>query len=87
MDTRPEIVFTFTDTHNAMSGEKALIAASLPVRVMPRPSSLGQGCGICLRVDMEERDRAEAVFLESGVRTEAVYIRSRNNGGVCYSPI
>lgn len=80
-----EIVFTFPDTHSAMAGERALTEAGVPVRVMSKPSSLGEGCGICLRVDPVERNRAEAVF-RGKVRTAGVFLKTRENGATCYEP-
>lgn len=84
---RNETVFTFPNTANAVAGEQALLAASVAVRVMPRPSALGEGCGICLRVDEEERERSEAVLRDAGVRVEAVFLKTRENGTTCYQTV
>lgn len=81
---RTEVVFTFVDTRNAIGGEHALLAAGVPVRIMSRPSALGEGCGICLRVDEAERERAAAVMRGASVEIEAVYLKLRKNGKVAY---
>lgn len=79
-----EIIFTFRNTRNAVESEKELEAAGLCVRVMPRPSVLGQGCGICLRVDQEHRVRSEAVLQDAGIEVEGVYLRIKEKGKICY---
>ncbi len=75
-----EAVFTFANTHDAIAGEKALVAAGVGVRVMPRPSALGDGCGICLRVDGEQRAAAAAILREASAPAEAAYLRIRRGG-------
>lgn len=81
---RDEIVFTFPDTGNAMAGEKALHAAGIAVRVMPRPSSLGDGCGICLRVNPEDRPAAEEALGKEKIFADGVYLKTRENGTTGY---
>lgn len=83
----PEIVFTFPNTHNAMAGEKALMDRQVDVRVMARPSALGDGCGICLRVDPQSRVQAEEVLRECGVEVDGMYEKSRVDGSTCYEPL
>lgn len=82
-----ETVFTFLTTHNAICGEKALLDAGLAARVMPRPSALGQGCGICLRVDESERKKAEAALASAGVAVEGVYMKTRDGQRVEYRQV
>lgn len=81
---REEAVFTFFDTHHAIGGERALLAGGVAVRVMSRPSALGQGCGICLRVDAADKEKAAAVLHGNGVEIDAVYLKTRGDGGTVY---
>lgn len=82
-----EIIFTFTDTRNAVNGEKALVNSGVRVRVMSRPAVLGQGCGICLRVGEEDRARAGNVLQQAGIVVEKVYYRRKEANRVSYSPV
>ncbi|MCC8166879.1 MAG: DUF3343 domain-containing protein [Planctomycetes bacterium] len=79
-----EIVFVFPTTHNALAGEKSLLMAGIDVRVMTRPSSLGDGCGICLRIDEDQRNDAECALRDNDVLVGGIYIKSSDNGKTVY---
>ena len=81
-----EIVFTFQNSRGAIAGEKALLDAGIAVRVMPRPSALGEGCGICIRVDESHYGKAEAVLREAGIAIEATYTKDKVDGKTVYTP-
>lgn len=75
-----EIVFTFLTAHAAMAGEQILLDAGIAVRIMPRPAVLGDGCGICLRIDEQEGAAAREKFKTAEVEFEAAYLKHRENG-------
>lgn len=79
-----EIVLTFMTAHAAMAGEQVLLDCGVAVRVMPRPSALGDGCGICLRVDEVSGEAARARLEAAGVEVEAAYLKHRENGKSAY---
>lgn len=81
---RREIVLTFRETRDAIAAEKALADAGLPVRVMSRPSALGEGCGICLRLDVDRRQSAVAALCDAGIICEALYLKEVLNGKSSY---
>ena len=84
---KKEAVLTFPNTHNAMSAEQALMGNAVNVRVMSRPSALGEGCGICLRVNEDEQEKARSLLAASGIGIEAAYWKIRENGKTLYQPI
>ena len=68
-----ERIITFSNTHQAISAEGILLAAGFSVKVMPMPSEIAAGCGICLRVAPEECDAALDALVKSGEGFEGVY--------------
>ncbi len=79
-----EIVFVFPTTHNALAGEKALLMTGIDVRIMTRPSSLGDGCGICIRIDENHRDDAEIALRDNDVSIGGIYVKSTEAGKTVY---
>lgn len=53
-----EVVFIFHSTHDAIMGERILLISDIDVRVMPVPSCLGPSCGIALRINPEDAEKA-----------------------------
>lgn len=51
-------LFVFENTHDAIAGEQALLSANILATVVPLPSAIGSGCGICLRVSKNEMDQS-----------------------------
>lgn len=82
-----EAVFTFHNTHDAMNGERLLLDGGIKVKVMALPSSLGSGCGLCLRVASVELDRSRCLLKEAAVDPQAVYLKQTENGKAVYSPL
>lgn len=87
MRSAGEIVFSFSVAQRAIAGERVLLAAGVGTRVMSLPSRLGEGCGICLRVDAGDRERALAVLTGAGAEPEGVYQKIGEGGGVEYRPL
>ncbi len=82
-----EIVLTFPNVQNALRGERTLLDASLAVRIMSRPSALGEGCGICLRVDVRDDEAARKALQAAEVLLEAAYLKKQGENGIEYSLI
>lgn len=79
-----EIVIAFTRTVDAMRGEMLLLDEGLNPLVMPMPSMIYAGCGICLRVRPEDLAQARACL--SDIRT-LWFVRHVSPGGSEYEPI
>lgn len=60
-----EFIFLFHNTLGAIMGERTLLVAGLDVRVMPVPPSLGPACGIALRVNPEDAEKAGTLLGQS----------------------
>ena len=82
-----EILFAFSSTSSAIQAEQQLLAAGLPVGVMPLPSSIRAGCGICLRLPGAVAGKAQAVLRAQGIYEYALYLRHVQDGVSTYTPL
>jgi len=60
-------VFLFYTSSAAFQAEKALKDAGLAVKLVPTPRQLSSDCGVALRLDWREAERAQALLAETGV--------------------
>ncbi|MDR1351992.1 MAG: DUF3343 domain-containing protein [Treponema sp.] len=72
MEGAGEFIFIFNSAHDAIMGERALLAAGISVRVMPVPDYLGPACGIALRVNPEEFEKAKILMSQN---IKGIYVR------------
>lgn len=82
---RMEFVFTFNNTSDAINSERLLLGGGVAVKVMPLPSSLGAGCGLCLRLGSADLHRAGRLLNEATVQPQAIYAKSAENGETIYT--
>jgi hypothetical protein len=82
-----EVVLTFHNTHEAISGERLLLMGGVKVRVMPLPSSLGAGCGLCLRVAPDELDGSRRLLKEAAINPHGLYLKGVEDGKTVYTPL
>ena len=81
-----EAVFTFHTTHGAITGERVLEEAGVKVRVMALPSSLGAGCGLCLRVAAEALEEAAGRLAAASIYPQGAYFKRAESGRISYEP-
>lgn len=79
-----EIVLTFHSTHHAIQAEQLLIAEGISVSVMPLPSSIRAGCGLCLRIRPDDLKQAEERLRNAALPTDGRYTRTVHNGSSSY---
>lgn len=82
-----ELVFTFHSTHGAIGGERSLLEGGLKVKVMALPSSLGAGCGLCLRLAAEDLAEARRLLAEAHIEPEGLYQKIMVEGRAHYQPM
>lgn len=82
-----EVVFTFHNTHDAINGERLLLAGGVTVKVMALPASLGAGCGLCLRVPSDDLDASRRVLEELAISPQAIYAKGIENGKTLYTQL
>lgn len=62
----PFVVYGFATTHDALVGERTLLAADVMHITIPTPKSLGALCGIALRVPEASVTDAESALTAAG---------------------
>ncbi len=77
-----DYVFTFDSTHHAIRAEGLLLSRGVDARVMPLPSAIRAGCGLCLRVSTAEAGRAMGLLTSGGIALGDIY-ESENVTGSC----
>lgn len=80
-----EYVITFKNTNFAIRAERYLLEQKLQVGVMPLPSQIRAGCGICLRISPEEIKRALQILLSKEIAEFDLYSRVEQERGYAYS--
>ena len=78
---------TFDQTTEAIRAEKLLAEAGLCPLVMPLPSQIRAGCGLCLRVKPQARELARATLASYGVRCAGWFLRRPGDRGSLYEPL
>lgn len=64
--TVPYVVYGFVSTHDALVGERTLLAADVTQATIPTPKGIGGLCGIALRVPWLESADADAALINAG---------------------
>ena len=67
------VILTFTATTDAMSMEHYCQTHGVPGRLIPVPSAISAGCGMCWSAPPEAKDAVEAAAREASLRTEGTY--------------
>lgn len=84
MRNAAEMVFSFSSTNHAIQAEQCLLDAALAVRVMPLPSAIKAGCGICLRLPWGERAAALSCLRARDISPQHVHVRTIKRGASSY---
>lgn len=77
MDT--EAVFVFCSTNEVIQAEKILLENLFLVCVMPLPAAIRAGCGICLRLPLQDAAAAKAALTLAQTPAQAVYVKRTEN--------
>ena len=82
-----QILLTFGDTRSAINAEKLLLEHEIPVSVMPLPTQIGVGCGLCLRLDENWRGQSIDLLHTTDVKVLQTYSIQRENQTVRYEAL
>jgi hypothetical protein len=73
-----EFILAFRSTEDAIMAERKLLDSGVDVRVMPTPKAIGPACGMCLRINREEMQRARMML---GKTVKAIFCRDDGGAG------
>jgi len=82
-----EYIITFKNTNLAIKAEQCLLEQKLQIGVLPLPSQISAGCGICLRVKQDEINAALAALTDREIPNAGVYSRVTENGRYLYTEV
>ena len=70
-------IIVFKNTHDAMSAEQKLIGLNYKFRIMPTPTLITQSCGICIRI--EEEEKLNEIINDNTIEFKNIYKREESN--------
>jgi hypothetical protein len=70
-------VVTFDSTHQAMAAEDVLREEGVSLEVVPPPANLSAGCGLALRVRLEDVPAAIEALNRRGATYAAIHLLDR----------
>lgn len=82
-----EYIITFKNTNWAIKSEHYLLEENLQVKVMPLPTQISAGCGICLRIPAAEIQTALDLLSAKKVEDVGLYTRVEKDRGYSYSEV
>jgi hypothetical protein len=65
------VILVFSVGHT-LKGEKILKENSVPCKLVPVPRQFSSDCGVCLRIEAADKERAAALFAASKMEYEAM---------------
>ena len=80
-----EYIIAFKNTNYAIKAEQCLLEQKLRVGVLPLPSQISAGCGICLRVKMDEIKPALEILAGKNIPEAGVFLRVEENNRYIYT--
>ena len=82
-----EYIITFKSTNFAIKSEQCLLEQKLHVSVLPLPSKIHAGCGICLRLMPDEIKAALKTLNEVHIDEIGLYSRVLDNNHYIYTEV
>ena len=75
-----EFVIAFVNTSSAIKAEQCLLERKINLSVLPLPSQMRAGCGICLRVNAESIKASLEALQENQINGIDVFSRTEQDG-------
>lgn len=72
MSGRYAVVLSYSTSH-AMRAENFLHQAGIETKLIPVPRHLSSNCGVCVRIPLADREKAQEVLERLGPKIEGIY--------------
>ena len=82
-----EYIITFKNTNFAIKAEQSLLEQKMQVGVLPLPSQISAGCGICLRIVQDEIEPALKTLADKNISEIGLFSRVKENDRFSYNEI
>jgi len=82
-----EYIITFKNTNFAIKAEQRLLEQKLQVSVLPLPSQINAGCGICLRINQAEIREALKTLADRQISEIGLFSRMPENSRFSYEEL
>lgn len=79
-----DYIITFQNTNHAIKGENYLLAENIGVSVLPLPSEIKKGCGICLKVNQKDLNTVMFILNEKAIPGIVMYVKDTCDGETNY---
>jgi hypothetical protein len=79
---RKTAIITFESTHHAMAAEDILRREAIGLEVVPPPANLSAGCGLALRVRLEDVANVIDALTRRGAVYAAIHLLDREQRAV-----
>lgn len=66
-------LITFNSTHEAIAAEKELQQSGIKMRIIPVPKEISAGCGISVKLNLEDLQEVRKILGEKNIETLAYY--------------
>ena len=73
------LLAVFATTHLTLKAEKALKEAGVGHRTIMKPRKISSDCGLAIRFDMPDMERARSVFSESSCLPARIFRQSEKD--------
>lgn len=78
METNISAIITFANSHLVLKAEKTLELAQKKIRVIPLPSEISSGCGLCIMCDINKLDSMLTVLKKEDIAFKNLYKLTKN---------
>jgi len=82
-----EYIITFKNTSFAIKAEQYLLENKFQVSVLPLPSQISAGCGICLRIKQDEIQAVIKTLTEKNIDDIGLFSRTTENNRFSYNEV